>query len=389
MGHCRSNSYDFTNKVRDVSRVFETLIAESTSFMSLLPIIGGVSNFKHEWIDDQLTPTKSALTANSDIADTTIDLADTTGIQVGSVLRFTSITGVTRSVKVIVTEVTSATVVTVTRPFGGTTDVNLLDTDICILESTPRQEGSDAVAGESHEGVAAYNQTQIFDANYEVSKTSNVSGAYDDYTRVNMQAIPAMDRIKRDLENALIHGVRVSRTSSAPGTLGGLLWNMSQSGSIKTSISGAVSETIVNNHLAEINENGGASNNYLILCAVNQARRLSALSVTSENPIIQKSYPDTNLGQYVNRFWGDFATNVKGSAGQNMSARIWSSFTMPADQLLILDMNKIAIKAMRSMTDEDATLPGADKIKRRLLTELTLEVRNSLHAHALLTDLTV
>lgn len=391
-----NNSYDFSNLIRDVDVKFDTLIAQRPSFLGLLgslstsinPITGQpvVKNNKYEWVNDSLGSYSSAIASfDTDGDGTGINLASTAGIQAGSILRFTSSTGVSKSELVQVASVDSATNLTVVRDYGSTTGVTLVVGDIAYLVSTPKNEGSSVESAIKHEGSIDFNYTQIFSEAANLSKTALASSAYDSSTAMAYQLNASMVRMAYNLEDAAIFGVKVARSSSAAGTMAGVLAQISASGgNIEAAGSSAISQALLNNVIEDIVADGGMLSRPVILCAPNQARKLSALNTSGSNPIVYKDNGDRSLGNFVSSFVGDLAIG-----GTGIVAEIFVCQRMSKDQIAIIDADLLNLRVMRGLSTVDATTPGNDEYTLRSITELTLEVKNATKSHGIITGLTV
>ena len=381
-----NNSYDFNNTVRDVSRLFDMMVSNPNSLLSMVPISFAqqIQATKYEWINDTLSPVETTITGfDTDGDGTGVNVASTVGIVAGSILRFSTSVDVTRTELVQVTSVDSATDLTVVRDYGGTTGVTLVVGDKTFLVSSPKNESSAAGDALLHQGVADYNYTEIFDEMAEVSKTSNSIDSYDDYTRMPEQERVAMQNIAYKLESALIHGVRVQRTSSVQGTMQGLNQFINVVGGNIESSGGAISQTIIDNALELIYSKGGDNQNLALVCNINQARKISDLA---PNPTAVIQRPDSKE-QRLGNFVSEFVSSIPLAGGLN--ARIFTNQKMHKDQVLLLDMSRIAFKILRPMNIVDATPPGTDAFRSRLITELTLELKNAKEAHAIITGLNV
>lgn len=391
-----NNSYDFNNTIRDVSEVFDTLIANSPSFLkklgsfgtSLNPVTGlpVVTNTKYEWIDDSLTQFSSAIASFATDGDgVTFDVADNSGFIVGSVLRFEKATGASVSELVLVTaQDVNGTTVTVTRDYGGTTGVTLVVGDITILNSTPKVQYSSATDGELHQGVEKFNYTEIFREFAQLSNTAKASASYDNYTAMAMQMKAAMVKLARKVESASLFGVPVLGSNPVAQSMGGLIHFLSQAGGNIESTGGNLSQEFINNVIEDISQKGGMLINPVILCAPTQARKLSALNTSGNNPIVYKDNVDRSLGNFVSSFVGDMPIG-NGAA----VAEIFVAPNMAKDKVAIIDVDSINLKVMRGLIAEDATEKGADGEKQSLTTELTLEVKNATSAHGIVTGLTL
>lgn len=389
------NSYDFQNLVRDVSPEFDTLIQNSPSFLKLFgglgqsmnPITGApvVTNTKYEWINDPMTQYSSAITAFDTNGDGTgITLASTTGFEAGSIIRFEAAAGGSKTELARVTSVDSATELTISRDYGSTTGVTLIVGDIVILNSTPRNEDSNVGDAIKHESALDYNFTEIFDEVANLSETAIASASYDNATAMAVQVRAAMIRLARKLENAIIHGVRVQRTASEAGSLGGIISYLTAAGGNIDATGGNLSQSLINNVIEDILQKGGMLINPMILCAPNQTRRFSALNTAGSNPTVFKDNGDRSIGNYTSSFIGDLTLEDKG-----IVAPIFTGQNFPRDKIAIVDMNDVNLKVMRGLASKDATTNGTDGKKERLITELTLEIKNSTVSHGIVTGLNI
>ena len=377
-------SYEYQNIVRDVTEAFNQLLVSFPSLISLIPTGPNARATKHEWLEDSLSPTSTTIGSfDTDGDGTGINVVSTAGIRAGSILRFTTAADVTRTEQVQVTSVDSATDLTVVRDYGGTTGVTLVVGDNVYLVSSPLNESTEASAADGQEPTMAYNYTQIFDRAAKVSLTGQNVDIYGLGDALNYQVKVMMDQIVREMNAAAIYGRRVARSSSAQGTAGGLL-QFIEGGNIETT-GGAISPTIINNMLESIFSDGGFSNNYAIVCAENQARKISAFNTSGSNPVIQKSESDRNFGGYVSTFTGDLPV----MSGFQASIVVEPNFL--ADQIAIVDLNSVEMNWLqnRSIKDFDATPNGADFVRRRILGEATFTIKNGTKQHALATGLTV
>lgn len=379
-------SYEYQNIIRSVEPMFEQLKASYPTFLSLVPIVGVASATKEEWLNDSLAPTSSTITSfDTDGDGTGINLASTAGIQAGSILRFTSALDVTRSELVRVASVDSATDLTVVRDYGGSTGVTLVVGDKVFLVSTPRAEKTNPVSEPGQEPTMDYNYTEIFDAVAEISRTAEAVKKYGIESALDYQVANKMVQIMYAMNAASLYGRRVQRSSGVEGSMGGILSFINQAGGNIESTGGNISSTILNNMLEAIFEDGGFSNNYAILCSQNQARRISAFNTSGSNPQVVKQPNDKTFGGYISQFIGDLPIQ------SGFVAQIVVDPNFPKDQVAIVDMNRIELAPLvdSALFDKDATLPGFDGFKRRILGEYTLRVKNAKEAHAIAVGLNV
>lgn len=389
-----NNTYDANNLIRDVSEDFQLLIEQSPSLLRMmgglsqsLDVITGnpiVTNPKFEWINESLVATRSAITGfgASDGDGTDFRVVSTAGFAAGQIVRLEASNGASKTELVKIVSVDSSTKLTVSRDYGSTTGVTAAVGDIVILVSKPLVQSSDSDTGQFQQGTAEYNYTQIFDATAELSETMKASLSYDKSTEMAKQIKAAMVRLARDIENAIIHGVRIAPAAGVPGNLGGFLQYIKGSGGNIDTTGGNLSQTIINNIFERIYANGGMSNKYAIVASPNQARRLTALNTSGSNPIV---YKDNTIGQTLGNFVTSFIGDLPVNGG--ISASVFVCQGMLKDQVAILDMNRVNLRVMRGLGMKNATVNGSDYDRQRLLTELTLEVNNATKAHGIATGL--
>jgi len=390
------NSYDLNNGIRDVSPAFDLLISQSPSFLKLLGSLGTsfdltgqspiVKANKYEWVNESLTPFSSAIASFAVDGDgVTFDVASTTGFEAGSIVRFEAAAGNSKTELARVTSVNAnGTSITVSRDYGSTTGVTLIVGDIMFLNSTPQNEASSKGSARVQQGTIDFNYTEIFRADARLSRTAIASRTYDGANSMQKQIFSAMVALTRKIEGAALYGVPVARTDTIEGTTGGLLHYLGKAGGNIDSTGGNISQTLINNVIESIYSDGGALSQPVILCAPNQARRLSALNTAGTNPILQKSNIDRSLGNFVTSFVGDLPID-----GSGVVAQIYSCFDMAKDKVAVVDLSKVNLRVMSGLTSENSRTPGDDNQSQSLVTELTLEVENSTKAHGIITGLNI
>ncbi len=373
-----NNSYEFQNVQRDFNEAFEALRANSPTFLSQVRVGPAATSTKIEWLNENLTPTATSITALATDGDgTTFDVNSTAGFKAGDIVGFRSSTGQARSELAKITSITDSNTLVLERDFGSTAGVTLATGNIIYLVNRPLQEGTDASAYDGSEAGTDYNFTQIEDFTAKVSKTAQLGGQYGVENLLNEQVVRGMLHLLRRVNQTVIDGVRTQRSGSNAGTCGGFRRFLSG-----TSVGGALQASTINNAFESLFDNGVVSNNLVIVAPENQARKISAFNTATSNQVVQVPYGTTTTGGFVSTFIGDLPTG-------GFQARILVEPNMPKDEVAILDMNRISLRYLRTMQDMDATPTGADYWQRRLLVEFSLEVRDAAKAHALLTGLTV
>jgi len=377
-------SYEYQNTVRSVIEAFEQLRVSYPTLLSLVSTGPESTAYKDEWMSDSLSPVSSTIASfDTDGDGTGVNLVSTAGLRAGSLLRFTTAADVSQSEICQVVSVDSATDLTVLRDYGASTGVTLVVGWKVFLVSSPKGEKTDAGDEAGQEPNMEYNYHQIYDRVASISKTAEAIKKYGIANALDYQVKIKLTEIMRELNNNLLYGRKVLRAAGVQGSSAGILQFL-ESGNID-STGGAISGTIINNILEAIFNDGAYSNNIIMLCAENQARKISAFNTAGTNPVVQKSPDDRVYGGYIKTFVGDLPVQ------NGFMAKIVVDPNMLKDQIAILDMNNIELAWLtgRSIQDSDAALPGGDYYKRRVLGECTFRVKNGTKAHGLATGLTV
>lgn len=374
-------SYEYQNKVRDVDEVFRQLVEQAPILLSLVQTGMPATNTKHEWLEESITQTTSAIASfDTDGDGTGVNVASTSGLVAGSIVGFRKATGASVTEVCKVASVDSTTDLTLVRDYGGSTGVTLVVGDILFLISSPKTSGTDATPDLGQEAGTNYNYVEIFDRTAKVSATSEAVRMYGVGSALNTQVLFQMKQLAYNINNALIYGRRVERSASQNGTMGGILQYLE--GGVVDTTGGAISSTILNNVLEDIYNNGGFSPRLALLMNTNQSRKVSAFLTAANQPVIQKpDMPMQTAGFSISRFYGDLPVN----SGFTTDVVIDPNF--PKDQIAVIDLSKIEINPLRPMQDKDATAIGADYFARRIITEITATVKDGQKAHGLITGL--
>lgn len=377
-----TTTYDFNNGIRSVQTVFDTLIQDYPTLLKMIAKGANATSTKEEWLNDTLAPQSTAITSFVTDGDgTQINVTSTAGMAVNQLLRFTSAAGADRAEIVKVTAIDSATRFTCSRDFGGSTGVTLVSGDLVFNMSKPVVQGSTASAQSAAEPSVDYNYTQIFEGSVSLARTALQTQQYGGANNMAYQINRILTEKLFEVNSALIYGRRYVGTASAPATLGGLLQFL-ESGNIDTTGS-AISKTIINNMLAACYADGAVASKYVIVCAPNQARKISAFNTAGSNPLTMVSPDSTVTGGYISKFVGDLPVM------SGFTADILVEPIFPKDKIMLLDLNSVELAYLQGFGTTDATANGQDGTTQRVLGELTLRVKNGTKAHALATGLTI
>jgi len=366
-------SYTLKNVVRDLSDILELVVARHPTLISLIPQAGNnqeATNTKHEWLEDTLEPEASVLTQDVSATATTINVAD------GSIFQPEMVITVEGSDEVMKVTAVSGNTLTVTRGWGGTTaEAHSANSEVKII-SRPAEEGSDPGDDPGKYPTTEWNQTEIFDYTAKISTTAQAVKQHGIDNALNYRVRQAVERITRRMNNAIIFGRRVPRSTSERGTMGGILYFLKQNGGNVVNAAGSdLTQKLLNDTIEKIYLKGGSPN--VLVCNTTQARKISAFN--TNNIVIQRE--DQTAGNFVARFVADLPAGV--------ITTIVVDPNFPKDKIAILDTSRLKLVPLRGqkLKDVDATIPGALYVARRVYGEYTLEVRNAKQAHGLLENL--
>jgi len=372
----QGRSFDHQNTILDLNNQFVELVQNMPSFLSQIRIGDPITATKAEWLNYQSTPVGSYVTETSGIGSNTIKLANTDGLRVGSILRFTQSNEASipsSNIQVKVTAVSGLTL-TVERPYGGTTDVELAQNYKSFLVSNASHEDEAANPQATGQAVKDYNYTQIFKRDFSISGTEQAIQTYDQSNTYAMKANQATLSVYRAFNSAAIHGLRVERNGSQEGTMGGVL-NLCNGG-LEETTGGQVSPDIIDNMMTALYSNGVMSNNLLLVMNENQSRRISKFNQVPQNTRVMAARDDRTAGGYLTNF--ESSLPVTGG----FQANVWVDLNMPRDQVMLLNMDMISMRFLRPLQD----IPYgqmSDGIKRSVLAEATLEVQQAKTGHAI------
>lgn len=378
-------SYDYANPKRDLLDAFLAIVQSKPVLRSLIGELGFVATAtKHEWLEDVVSPKGWTVNGTRSIAGASLTVVSTTGMKVGMVLGFQTAAGISKTVQLIVTSITSGTVVAVSV-YGGTTDVALAATDLTFLVGTPKGESTSAIPDDGTEPSDIFNFTQIFDRTAKVSGTAQATNKYGLPNTIEYQIQRHLKDLAYELNTAMIHGTRVQRTGTAAGTtgsMGGILYYLENgTGNKVDAASATITQDILNNAF-ELGVQNGADNLKTLLCNTDIARAISAMNASGNNPIVQRD--DTRTGNYVM----DFVSDLPIAGG--LISRIIVEPAFPRDKVALLDTSKIGLLALqnRSFRSFDAKGSDADDfIAERVIGEYTMEMKNASESHVLIENL--
>jgi hypothetical protein len=205
----------------DVSNKISLLEIDSAPFLAFSRKINKKRCIDPEfrWFEDKLGSREDAVNqTNESTPATSVVVDDSTKFKAGYLVK------VPRTGEVmLVTEVTEAThTLTVTRGFGETSAVNLVDDDPLLIIGNANAEGADAPDENDVDATKVFNYTQIFRTVFGVTETEN---ATETLTGKDMEYLIRKKKIEHaiDIERALLFGERKELAAGPKRTTRGLL----------------------------------------------------------------------------------------------------------------------------------------------------------------------
>ena len=218
---------------------------------------------KPEWMEDEMSPRQGTINGALADSDTTFVLDDATMFKAGDILQ--DDTGSAERIYVVSRD--SATNLTVTRGFGGTTAVAILDDAIVHKRTIARMEGADLSTGHTTTMNPPYNYTQILSEAVKVTGSEAVNSEYgvDDQMAYHLSkliggangvgskfkagALPIL------LEQTFFYGVRSAGSASVASAMGG--FDQYVSTNIQALSGAALSRKHINTALRDTWDAGG------------------------------------------------------------------------------------------------------------------------------------
>lgn len=369
-------SYDQANgEFLDLSNELAEIIRrDNTSFLSRVGIAGEATETKHSWMEDSLNANSVVSAEAMDGSETDFDVTTGQGVRLrpGSLIRNVSEAGKTEVM--MVTGVTGDTA-TVVRGYGSTSAETHSTGATFRIISNAAQEGQDAPSDESKIRTKVSNYTQIFQKGIQISYTMRAvlqAGVADEYTH---QVSRRLMEVMRELDSALILGISGSTQGSDTvyRTMGGLLEFASQVGGNVSSVSEALTLSVVNDMCKQIWDDGGYPN--FILVGGKQKRAISAFDQSAR----RSAYDGQVAGYVVDKIVTDLGFML------DVIVDPW----MPDDVAVVGDINKVKVMPLRNsaMRVEDIAKTGAS-YKGQIYGEYTAEFRNAIEAFAFHNNLT-
>ena len=357
-----------------INDAFEIARSNRTGILSTVAMGGArqaYDGYKMSWLDMRVDATSSTTTAQALAAATTIAVADGTKFRAGMTA---SPAG---SDEVVLITAVSGNNLTVVRGFGGTTAADIASGAVLTIDSVGREENSTAQNDGIFQPDPLENYFQTMDTAVEFSRRALATLQFGNTNDLTFQLSERIKQLTTQLDRALVRGRKATATVGANTVTytGGLRYFLDQAGAIKTDNSAAALTLDAINALnAEIVARGGTSNS--IAVGIKQARKLHAL--ISANYDSQRLADWTADAGSVLRLPSDLpligsVTNIVIDTNLNDSELV----IFDAGMISVVPMATGNANAAGNWRTVDATLPGQDGQRTRIIGDFAMEIRQS------------
>lgn len=326
--------------------------------------------YKMGWLDMRVDATNSPTTAVALVGATTVAVADGTKFRAGMTL---SPTG---SDEVLLVTAVSGNNLTVSRGFGGTTAAEIASGTVLTIDSVGREENSTAQNDGIFQPDPVQNFFQTMDTAVEFSRRALATMQYGSTNDLAFQVSERIRQLTIQMDRALVRGRKATATVGGETVTytGGLRYFLDETGAINTDGAGALDLDKINAINAEIVSRGGTANT--IAVGIKQARKLSAL--------VSANYSSDRLQNWVADEGGLMTLPSDLPLVGNVN-RIVVDTNLADSELVIFDSSKISVVPMASNNADasgawrtlDATQPGQDGQRTRIIGDFAMEIRQS------------
>jgi hypothetical protein len=351
-------SGELVGKRESVVDALLLLNEHQTPLINLLGFADPVSQVEHIWFEDEMFADESTVAGAKLVSDTVVTVADAEAFRVGHVVKIAE--------ELLKVTAVNGNDLTVVRGYAGTTAAAIADGAKIEVQFVEGQEGADARQARYKARKRVSNLTQIFDETVSISGTAAAVSNYGIDDLYDHEKAKKLLELALQLEKAAINGVKYESGDQLTRQMGGFR-NFIQTNVVNAG--GALSDTMINDAMQSIYEKGGFANGgmYKIMVGAKQKRAISNF----EKSNIRLDRQENGRGQVVDHFVSDF--------GQ---AEIVLNNNLAADELIVFDQNRVAIKPLqgREFTHEFLGKKG-DFHEGQIVGEYTLQFAQE-KAHA-------
>lgn len=357
-----------------INDAFDIARSNRTGILSTIAIGAprqAYEGYKMGWLDMRVDATSSTTTAQALAAATTIAVADGTKFRAGMTA---SPAG---SDEVVLITAVSGNNLTVVRGFGGTTAADIASGAVLTIDSVGREENSTAQNDGIFQPDPLENYFQTMDTAVEFSRRALATLQFGNTNDLTFQVAQRIQQLTTQLDRALVRGRKATATVGANTVTytGGLRYFLDQAGAIKVNNSAAeLTLDAINALNAEIVSRGGMANT--IAVGIKQARKLHSL--------VSANYDSQRLADWQADA-GSVLTLPSDLPLVGSVNRIVIDTNLNDAELVIFDSGMISVVPMASgnaadggnWRTVDATQPGQDGQRTRIIGDFAIEVRQS------------
>ena len=356
-------SGELVGKRESVVDALLLLNEHQTPLINLLGFANPVSQVEHVWFEDEMYSDESTVAGAKLVGDTTVTVADAEPFRAGHVVKIGE--------ELLKVTAVNGNDLTVVRGYAGTTAAAIADGAKVEVQFVEGQEGADARQARYKARKRVSNLTQIFDETVSISGTAAAVSNYGIDDLYDHEKAKKLLELALQLEKAAINGTKYESGDGLVRQMGGFR-NFIQTNVIN--VGAALTDEKINDAMQAIYEKGGFANGgmYKIMVGAKQKRAISNFAKSE----IRLAQAENSRGQVVDHFVSDF--------GQ---AEIILNNNLAADELIIFDQNRVAVKPLqgREFSHEYLGKKG-DYFEGQIVGEYTLQFAQE-KAHARLKGL--
>ena len=359
---------DTVNEAIDMSSALDILRPTDVPLLSYVgrdSLRDPVTSVKHEWLEDDLrgqTTNDVGGTFNNttDPVVVTVTAGDgNTKFRVNDLLLVEA--------ELVRVTATAANTITVSRGWGGSTNVAHASGILITLIAPALPQGSDLLGARTTTKTGKFNYTQIFEEEVKVSATSQVTRKYTKQNDAEYQIQNHLEIIGTNMEKTLLFGRKVQPTSASPGAMDGIRVVVATNNYDKTGA--ALTQTMLEDALQDIWSAGARA--MCIIANATQKRRIDSFL----DGYREVDYGATKLGAVVRSYESNF--------GQlDVMLDRW----MLANEVLLVDKSKLGFGPLRSLSITKLPPLSREYDVWQMSGEYTAEIRLE-KSHALIRNL--
>ena len=334
---------------------------------------------KITWLDMSVGADSLTMAAAATDSATTLTVTDGSKARKGMLL-------LTTDGEYIVVSSVSGDTLTVQRGQGDSTAAAIADEAVLSIESVGREENSTAETDGIYAPEDVENYFQTMDTAIEMSRRALATVQYGNYNDLSFQVNERIRQLAIQMDKTLIRGRKMSVTigGKAVTYTGGLGYFFDQSGALSVSQGGALTLAGVNALQAEVKARGGDVD--AIVLGIKQARKLQDL--------VNTQYGSQRLSDFVSDQGG--LTRLPSDLPQiGGVATIVVDTNMSDSEIYLVNSRRMTIVPMGNgnamdsgaWRTLDATAPGQDGQKARIIGDFAMEIRDSKTHFARLTNI--